>query len=190
MQADISVWVGYLWIVFVAVWVVAALAQKPTLRRDSAFSRFIQLSLAAVAVILLFDKRLNFGFLQRPFIPNAAFFPVLGLAFMIVGISFAFWARFFLGRNWSGTVTIKEDHELVRTGPYSVVRHPIYTGVLFALLGTAIVFGQVRGLLAVAVAASVLYLKLRREELFMTELFGTEYAQYKQKVKRLIPFVW
>lgn len=190
MEANILEWVGYLWIVFVGVWGVAAFAQKPTLRRDSGGSRFIQLILGAVAAILLFDKRLAIGFLQWPFVPNSAFFSVLGLAFMIAGISFALCARFFLGRNWSGTVSIKKDHELVCTGPYSVVRHPIYTGVLFALLGTAIVFGQIRGLLAVAVAALVLYLKSRREELFMTELFGAEYARYKHKVKRLIPFMW
>jgi len=87
-------------------------------------------------------------------------------------------------------VTVKKDHKLVRNGPYALVRHPIYTGTLLALLGTAIVFGETQGLLVVALATLILWIKSRREELFMTEEFGEEYRQYKQKVKALIPYVW
>lgn len=68
----------------------------------------------------------------------------LGLLMVICGLAFAVWARIHLGRNWSGTVTVKEDHELIRSGPYGIVRHPIYTGLLLAIAGTAIVFGEWR----------------------------------------------
>ena len=74
----------------------------------------------------------------------------LGLIMVAAGIAFAVWARHYLGRNWSGTVTVKQDHELIRSGPYRLVRHPIYTGLLLAILGTAVAFGEWRGLLAFA----------------------------------------
>jgi len=86
-------------------------------------------------------------------------------------------------------VTIKTGHELVRTGPYACVRHPIYTGLLVAALGTAATVGQARGLVALALMALAFALKIRTEERFMTELFGDAYARYRSEVKALIPFV-
>lgn len=106
------------------------------------------------------------------------------------GVAFAIWARVFLGGNWSSAVTIKADHELVRNGPYALVRHPIYSGTLLALLGTSIVFHAMRGLLAFGVAFLALRIKSRREEVFMMQEFGAEYVGYMKTVKALIPFVW
>jgi protein-S-isoprenylcysteine O-methyltransferase Ste14 len=105
-------------------------------------------------------------------------------------VAFAIWARFYLGRNWSGTVTVKQDHKLIRTGPYAVVRHPIYAGFGLAILGTAIAIGEVRGLAATVTALIGMALKSRLEEEFMTEQFGAEYVQYKKDVKAMIPFIW
>lgn len=190
MQTEIAKWIGYLWIGFLLVWGIAAITQKRTVRRDSSSSRFLQLALAVVAAVLLFDRSLSLGLLERPFLPKGAASTYLGFVLTIAGIGFALCARFFIGRNWSGAVTVKKDHELIRTGPYSVVRHPIYTGVLLGLLGTAMAMGPIRGLLGVGVAALALWIKSRREEVFMSEQFGADYAQYKQKVKALIPFVW
>ena len=102
----------------------------------------------------------------------------------------AIWARFVLGRNWSGTVTVKQDHELVRSGPYALVRHPIYSGLLLAFLGTAVARGDLAALLGVALAAATLHFKTATEESFMTEQFGAGYMEYKREVKSLIPFVW
>ena len=190
MQPDVRKWIGLLWIGFLVVWGIGALAQKQVVRREPARSRLVHLFFGALVVILLFDKKLSLGFMERPFVPKAAIFSDLGLAFTITGIAFAIWARVFLGGNWSGAVTVKKDHELVRAGPYALVRHPIYTGALLGLLGTAIAFRGTRGLLALGVAILALWMKSRREELFMMEQFGAEYAQYKQEVKGLIPFVW
>ena len=92
-----------------------------------------------------------------------------------------------LGRNWSGTVTVKENHELIRSGPYAIVRHPIYTGLLLAVLGTAIVFGEWRGLLAFCFLTIALLLKLQREERFMEESFPDTYPSYRAQVPALIP---
>ena len=105
------------------------------------------------------------------------------------GIAFAVWARQYLGRNWSGTVTVKQDHELIRTGPYRLVRHPIYTGLLLAILGTAVAFGEWRGLLAFALLTGSLLLKLRVEERFMSESFPEPYARYRAEVPALIPCI-
>jgi protein-S-isoprenylcysteine O-methyltransferase Ste14 len=89
----------------------------------------------------------------------------------------------------SGRVTIKEQHELIQNGPYAIVRHPIYSGFLLAILGTAIVHGELRGLLALPVAVVGWTLKLRLEESFMAQQFGTAYLDYKRRVKALVPFV-
>jgi protein-S-isoprenylcysteine O-methyltransferase Ste14 len=103
------------------------------------------------------------------------------------GIAVAFWARWHLGTNWSGVVTLKEGHELIRTGPYRAMRHPIYTGILLALLGTAITFGEVRALLAVALAWLSFYIKARREELFLSQEFGAGFAEHKQRTGMFLP---
>ncbi len=104
------------------------------------------------------------------------------------GLGFAVWARLHLGRNWSGTVTLKQSHELITTSPYSLVRHPIYTGLLIAFLGSAMARGEWRGVLAVAIAWVALWRKLRLEERWMRDLFGEQYAAYQQRVPALIPF--
>ena len=100
------------------------------------------------------------------------------------------WARFALGRNWSGTVTVKHDHELVRSGPYAIVRHPIYSGFLLGLLGTVIVRGSLGALLGLGVIVLVLRLKSLTEESFMLEQFGSQYTAYQRDVKALVPFLW
>ena len=107
-----------------------------------------------------------------------------------LGVAFALAARFFLGKNWSGWVTVKKGHQLIRSGPYAVVRHPIYSGVLLGILGTAIVVGEVRGLVAMAFAALGLGLKSFQEERFMEEEFGSEYRDYTRRVKAMIPLLW
>ncbi len=113
----------------------------------------------------------------------------IGLALTAIGIGFAIAARLWIGSNWSGRVTIKEQHQLIQSGPYSLVRHPIYSGLLLALLGTALVHGELRGLAGFALAALGWVLKLRTEEAFLSQQFGDAYLDYKQRVKALVPFV-
>jgi protein-S-isoprenylcysteine O-methyltransferase Ste14 len=103
------------------------------------------------------------------------------------GVAIAFWARWHLGANWSGVVTLKEGHELIRTGPYRAVRHPIYTGILLALFGTAVAAGEVRGLLAVAIAWVSFYWKARREEAFLTQEFGEKFGAYAKQTGMFLP---
>lgn len=190
MRLGIQRWVRILWVAFLVFWVLAALIQKQTLRRESRATRVLQLSLVALALVVLTNPKLGVGLLGVSFVPKGFFFPLLGLTFDVAGLAFAIWARFILGRNWSPAVSVKQDHELVRRGPYALVRHPIYTGILLAILGTAIAIREVRGLLAFGVVALALWIKSRREEAFMTEQFGAAYSQYKDEVKAIIPFLW
>ena len=111
-----------------------------------------------------------------------------GVALLAAGLAFAVWARVHLGRNWSGSVTVKAGHELIRTGPYGYVRHPIYTGLIAALLGTAITSGTVRAAVGFAIMVVAFLYKLRLEEAFMRETFPEEYPRYAAVVPRLIPW--
>jgi len=105
------------------------------------------------------------------------------------GLGFSVWARVHLGRNWSAEVVVKQDHALIRSGPYRHLRHPIYSGMLLAFLGMALAFGEWRGLLALALVFASFARKSRMEERFMRETFP-EYAEYQRETRALIPFVY
>ena len=107
----------------------------------------------------------------------------------VAGMLFSVWARLTLGRNWSGTVTIKQDHELIQRGPYRIVRHPIYTGMLLAMLGTAFIYGIARCFLGVPIVGLGFWLKVQIEEQFMVRQFGEQYVRYRQEVRALIPYI-
>ena len=139
---------------------------------------------------LLFWAASYFGLLERRFLPDAMIYRWIGLLMTMAGVAFAIWARVILGRNWSGFVTVKQNHELIRTGPYALVRHPIYTGLTFAVLGTTIFDGHIKIIILVIAMVSVLIHKMKMEEQFMSAQFGSEYASYRQKTKALVPFVW
>jgi protein-S-isoprenylcysteine O-methyltransferase Ste14 len=109
---------------------------------------------------------------------------------MVAGLLFAVWAREHLGSNWSRSVTIKQDHELITTGPYAMVRHPIYTGFLAGFLGTAIALSQVRGFVAFVLILVILGVKLRMEEQWMRSQFGATYATYAHQTAALVPYLF
>lgn len=182
-------WVGRIWIAFWVIWILAAVTAKRTVRHQSAGTRFLHVVFIFLVYMFLFPGNFPLGPLDRRLWPAGLWTEDFGIALTLTGIAFAFWARAALGRNWSGSVTIKENHELIRRGPYRIVRHPIYSGVLLALLGTAIVFGRLRGFLGVAIAFGALWMKLQMEEQFMAEQFGEQYALYKSEVKALVPAI-
>jgi len=127
--------------------------------------------------------------LRRPILPAADGTAWAGLTLMAAGMLLSFWARAAIGRNWSGAVTLKQNHELIRHGPYRLVRHPIYTGLILAALGTAVIYLRLSGFAGVIVIAAGLWYKLQLEERFMLQRFGDEYRQYRASVPALIPFV-
>ncbi|HKW31483.1 MAG TPA: isoprenylcysteine carboxylmethyltransferase family protein [Candidatus Acidoferrum sp.] len=180
-------WIDALWLLFGVYWLASALERKKTKQRESILQRFVYTLPLAVGFYLLYQPQpLNSWFRTR-FLPTGPFGEWLGVVLTAAGIGVAFWARWHLGTNWSGTVTLKEGHELIRTGPYRSIRHPIYTGILLALFGTAITFGEVRALLAVAIAWLSFYVKARREESFLSQEFGPGFAEHKQHTGMFLP---
>jgi protein-S-isoprenylcysteine O-methyltransferase Ste14 len=179
-----------LWIVLIAVWLIGALRTKRTAWRQPHSARLEQMLLLVPGVYLLFART------QVPPALNQAIFPAtllpvsFGFLLALCGVGFSIWARMTLGTNWSSTVTLKDDHTLVRSGPYRLVRHPIYTGILFALAGSAFQAGLVRSFLGVALCIAGFWIKIRVEERLMMQHFGEQYIVYRREVKALVPFVF
>jgi len=190
MSQNLLKFVEFAWLTVIIVWLIGALNTKRSVRRQSRASRLVPF-LAAIVVAELFSQGARWmPWLRGRFIPPSAAGSWTGIVLTWFGIGFVIAARVYLGRNWSGIVTVKQDHTLIQGGPYAIVRHPIYSGLLLAAFGTAIFFGQVRGLLVVLLAAGLLLQKISIEENFMTEQFRGEYLAYQRKVKALIPYVW
>jgi protein-S-isoprenylcysteine O-methyltransferase Ste14 len=183
-----SVAIVALWLGWSACWTVASLAVKPSARREPMLSRLLHLVPLALAVLLLWGPQ-PLDALRIRFVPAAPAIEWTGAALAAAGLLFTVWARVHLGTNWSGIVTVKQDHELVTSGPYAIVRHPIYSGLVLAFAGSAIVNGEWRGALAVALVAASLWRKLRLEERWMAERFGDDYARYRRRVRALVPYL-
>jgi protein-S-isoprenylcysteine O-methyltransferase Ste14 len=177
----------WLWSAWGLYWCITALSNKSTVRRESLGSRMAHLVPLVVGGVLLAWRDVPLGWLGARLWPRSVGAYWLGVALIAVGLALAVWARVHLGRNWSGTVTVKEGHELIRSGPYAWVRHPIYTGLITAVLGTAITSGTVRAMLGLLVIAASLLRKLQAEEIFMRETFPGEYERYSAAVPALIP---
>src|SRR5262249_30686119 len=149
-QQRMNMWLKGIWLVLALVWLVEALRVKRTERTESPGARIAHFAPVTLGFVLLFTPATAVGPLGWRWLPADPIGAGPGVALTAAGAAFAIWARLVIGRNWSGTVTIKAGHELVRTGPYACVRHPIYTGLLLAAVGTSVYIGELRGLVAVA----------------------------------------
>lgn len=179
----------WVWVAFALYWLIAAFNTKRTQRREPLRSRLLYISALVLGGVLIGWHHSAWGeLLTRRLWPRSASLYFVGLAILIAGVAFAVWARVHLGRNWSGNVTVKEGHELIRSGPYAFVRHPIYTGILAAVLGTAVCSGTVRALVGLLIITAALIVKLRAEERFMRETFPGQYERYSAEVPALVPF--
>jgi protein-S-isoprenylcysteine O-methyltransferase Ste14 len=189
MTLDFCRWNDYMWVSVGIYWLVAALRSKPVARRERWSSRVFHLAIMTAAFGLMFHDSARVGVLGARFVPQSDGIGWAGLGLTAAGCAFAVWARAWLGSNWSATVTRKRDHELIRGGPYAIVRHPIYSGFLMGIVGTALALGEVRGVMALALAFVGWFTKARTEERFLVEEFGGDYISYRREVKQLIPFV-
>ncbi|HVN44636.1 MAG TPA: isoprenylcysteine carboxylmethyltransferase family protein [Steroidobacteraceae bacterium] len=178
----------WLWCGWGLYWLLCALRSKPTQRRESLRSRLAQVVLIAAGGALMAWPVPRWSALEGRLWPASPAAWRIGVALVAGGLAFAIWARWHLGANWSGTVTVKQDHELIRSGPYAWVRHPIYTGLLTALLGTAIASATVHAALGLVFIAVAFIYKSRVEEGFMRETFPEEYRRYSAQVPALVPF--
>jgi protein-S-isoprenylcysteine O-methyltransferase Ste14 len=172
------------------LWAIAGGRAKRTVRAQVDLRARAPLWVVVFAWMLLLSPRVRPGVLGWRFVPMTDATVYAGLAITVIGLGFAVWARLHIGRNWDALVALKENHQLVRTGPYAIVRHPIYSGFILATLGTAIAQGDVGGLVSTALIAIAWGYKSRVEEAFMIEAFGAEYEQYRREVRALVPFVW
>jgi protein-S-isoprenylcysteine O-methyltransferase Ste14 len=177
------------WILFVVYWQIKAIRTKTTQRLEPAASRILRVLIFVVAIALVSTTRIPLPWLYHPLWPVGLLPFWLGAVVTIAGLLLAVWARVHLGRNWSRSVTIKQDHELITTGPYATVRHPIYTGILTGLLGTAIALCQVRGFITLALFFLAFWIKLRMEEEWMRSQFGEPYDAYANRTAALVPYL-
>ncbi len=174
-----------LWIAWALLWLVLAARTKPAERRESLASR-ARHGVPVLAGAWLLVAPLGLARLDAC-CGKPAFHP-MALLFVLAGLAYASWARLAIGSNWSGAITVKQNHELVRSGPYAHCRHPIYAGLLLALLGTAIAEGTPRAWAGAALIALGLGVKMRAEEATMRERFGEAYAAYCATTPRFILF--
>lgn len=176
------------WIVFLVYWLASAQRVKAIAEKQSLLS-----ALAHRLPVGLGWWLLAFPLLPPPMnqvlIPRTDWMDVIGGIICVYGLFVTIWARRTLAGNWSSDVTFKQGHELVRTGPYRFVRHPIYTGLLIMSLGTAIGIGQLRCWLAIVVVGIGFWIKLKQEERLLLRHFPNEYPAYQKQVKALVPFV-
>ena len=179
-----------LWLAWAAYWWRASRGVKAVQRVESMLSRALHVAPLALAMVLLAMPRFPVPVLGERFLPWPEECYWIGAALTLLGLLFTVWARVHLGGNWSGIITVKESHELVTSGPYGIVRHPIYTGLLLAFAGSGLARPEWRSVLAVAIAFGALWRKLRIEERFMREHFGPAYEAYSARVRALVPYVF
>ncbi|MFC5579472.1 methyltransferase family protein [Lysobacter niabensis] len=191
MEDFVGIGFKAIWGALAAFWLWSARSAKPSSRTEPPL-----LQLAAywapliIAFVLLGPGELFQGsILKERFVPKELWVKWLGLAIATSGVFLACWSRRILGRNWSSVVQLKQGHDLIDSGPYRYIRHPIYTGLLLAFVGTALKVGDWRGLIAVVIVFASFWRKLRLEERWLKEQFGPTYATYMQRTKALVPGV-
>ena len=175
-----------MWFVWFLFWLAMAFLSKSTKRRETRAQRLEHAIPALLGFFLVFRAGLG-GWLTQAVIPDNAVLMAIGVGVTFLGLLFTVWARFALGSNWSGTVTIKADHQLIRRGPYRFIRHPIYTGMLAALLATAITQRLVTGLLGFTIVLIALWRKAKREESFLAQEFGESFDEHRRHTGMFLP---
>ncbi|MGF7179002.1 methyltransferase family protein [Tunturiibacter psychrotolerans] len=183
-------WTTDLWLALSAVWLGSLPFVKTTILRQSQPSVIKHTALLIVGLYLLFGSLASPEWLSRPLFAVTLPIAFAGLFVVVCGVGFSIWARLILGENWSGIATIKQDHSLIVRGPYRAVRHPIYTGMLLALFGTALQHGLIRSFLGVFICSIGFWMKVSVEEHFMVQRFGNDYRRYRMQVSALVPFVF
>jgi protein-S-isoprenylcysteine O-methyltransferase Ste14 len=182
--------IRYAWSAIGVVWIFGLVTAKRTVRAEPIAARLFHLALILSGMYLLIGGSLPSSWLSARILPRSQMLDIVGITFTFGGCLFAIWARIVLGSNWSGRITVKEGHELTIAGPYAVVRHPIYTGLLLAALGTGITIGEARCILGFALLILAFVGKIGREDRLMLEIFPQAYPAYRLRVKALIPGVF
>ena len=176
------------WYGFIVYWLISAARLKQVKVEEAPQGRIVHILIMVAAVDFMFWGNFSVGTLNQRIIPIDLRILDTGIALTWVGIAFAIWARHTIGANWSGRVTVKVDHQLIQSGPYAFVRHPIYSGILTGVLGTALATNLI-GLIIVGVLGAYFYYSASVEEKNLTATFPTAYPAYRARTKMLIPFL-
>ena len=186
-HVDLLILSACAWVVWSAYWFIVALSVNASKSSEGWLLRMQHLVPLAVGFLLIFHG-------GHPFIygrlHHANWLSLVGLALTVLGLLFSVWGRLHLGKYWSGIITLKEGHELIRSGPYRLVRHPLYTGFLLAVLGSALTAGTGDALAGFLLIFIAYLIKVRREEAVLSREFGDQYVRFKQEVAALCPFVY
>ena len=178
---------GWIWAVFGVYWITAGWSKRAEQTSESPVYRIVRLSILAITFTLLFGRWTAIGVLGAHFLPSTPFVEYTGFALALAGIALALWARIHLGQFWSDKVVLKVDHQLIRTGPYSFLRHPIYSGVLLGVAGTAILLSEWRGVLAFVILLTNYCVKAKREDHILAGAFPSTFADHKSQAGFLLP---
>lgn len=175
------------WLLLAAYWLVAGIRVKRSAKHEPSGERMGHILFMVVGALLLYDQNLPWAFLYRRFLPDDVRIEWFGAIIAFLGALFAIWARSTIGKDWSAEVQIKQGHELIRTGPYRMIRHPIYTGLLVAVAGTAIATGQVRSILGFLIILFGFIRKAKKEESFLSAEFGAAFAEHRRRTGFFLP---
>ena len=175
------------WLCFFIYWGISARAVNKTEERGPDYSP--HLLLTVLSFVLVFPS-IPLGPLDRAMWPSNPYTPWIGLALTLLCQAFAVWARIHLGKYWSAEITLKEGHQVIQTGPYAMVRHPIYTGLVLGMLATAVGVGEWRSLIAFIVMSLAYTRKIRNEEAFLVSRLGEEYIEYRKRTKIIVPYLF
>jgi protein-S-isoprenylcysteine O-methyltransferase Ste14 len=176
-----------IWFAWCILWLLMASWSKPSKRREFPWQRLEHVIPMLIGFLLIYNHNFAWSWLAERIVPQNSFVAATGLALTASGLIFAVWARIALGSNWSGTVTIKTGHNLIRRGPYRWIRHPIYTGLLGSMMGTVMLQGEVRAFLGFALVLLALYRKAKREERFLSEEFGEGFVEHTKHTGMFLP---
>ncbi|HEX9139836.1 MAG TPA: isoprenylcysteine carboxylmethyltransferase family protein [Steroidobacteraceae bacterium] len=182
--------INAIWLVIGLWWAFTALRTKRAVKAQKPSSRLVPVALLASGAMLLFSPWPAFDSLGWRWLAVSLPTAVLGLLLTAVGALLAIAARTRLGGNWSAAAVIKEGHELVSSGPYAWVRHPMYCGAFLAAAGTAFASGELRGVIALPLLLTGFWLKARAEERLLEQEFGARYDAYRHRVPgRILPAI-
>jgi protein-S-isoprenylcysteine O-methyltransferase Ste14 len=175
------------WLVFLAYWLAARFRVNRMQRREPGPTLVLRILIMVGAYWLLFQQDPRLGILNRRFIPLDDRIVLIGVLLTWSGVAFAIWARYHLGKFWSATVALREGHQLIRSGPYAYIRHPIYTGMLTAVLGTTLAVGRYRALVAFVLILLAFIAKSRQEEKLLDAQFGAAFQEHQRHTGFFLP---
>jgi protein-S-isoprenylcysteine O-methyltransferase Ste14 len=186
-QAQLLRLVGWIWAAFGVYWLLAGLKGSAARTRESGAYRVGRIALLFLVFLLLFSRRTAIGILGLRFLPRSPAPAFAGFMLALVGMAIAAWARIHLGQFWSDKVILKVNHQLIRTGPYARMRHPIYSGMMLAVAGTAFIVGEWRGLIAFLLLLVNYSIKARKEEDILARQFGDAFRLHRGQAGFLLP---